>query len=85
MSTLQLGSHFLGDHSYTFTLWAPLLKQAAVHLVAPEERLIPTARPTVLIRLPTVNRKGCMAHREWWITLSPGATPAGDRRRWNSG
>lgn len=26
------------------TLWAPLLKQAAVHLVAPEDRLIPMTR-----------------------------------------
>lgn len=44
MSTFQLGSHFFGDRQCAFTLWAPLLKQAAVHLVAPEERLIPMVR-----------------------------------------
>jgi maltooligosyltrehalose trehalohydrolase len=41
MSTFPLGSHVLGDRQCAFTLWAPLLKQAAVHLAAPEERLIP--------------------------------------------
>lgn len=44
MSTYLLGSHVLGDRQCAFTLWAPLLKQAAVHLVAPEERLIPMVR-----------------------------------------
>ena len=44
MSTFQLGSHFFGDRQCAFTLWAPLLKQAAVHLVAPEDRLIPMTR-----------------------------------------
>ncbi len=44
MSTFQLGSHFLGDRRCAFALWAPLLKQAAVRLVAPEERLIPMVR-----------------------------------------
>jgi len=38
------GSRHLGDRQCTFTLWAPLLKRAAVHLVAPEERLIPMTR-----------------------------------------
>ncbi|HRX71874.1 MAG: malto-oligosyltrehalose trehalohydrolase [Candidatus Competibacteraceae bacterium] len=41
MNHLKLGAHYLGDHQCAFTLWAPLLKQAAVHLVAPEDRLIP--------------------------------------------
>ena len=44
MSTLQLGAHDLGDHQCAFTLWAPLLKQADVHLVAPADRLIPMTR-----------------------------------------
>lgn len=44
MNTFPLGSCFLGDRQCTFTLWAPLLEQATVHLVAPEERLIPMVR-----------------------------------------
>ena len=44
MSTFELGSRYLGDRQCAFTLWAPLLKQAAVHLVAPEDRLIPMVR-----------------------------------------
>jgi len=44
MNTFPLGSCFLGNGQCAFTLWAPLLKQAAVHLVAPEERLIPMVR-----------------------------------------
>ncbi|TVR56956.1 MAG: malto-oligosyltrehalose trehalohydrolase [Candidatus Competibacteraceae bacterium] len=44
MSTYPLGSHVFGDRQCAFTLWAPLLKQAAVHLVAPEERLMPMVR-----------------------------------------
>lgn len=39
-----LGAHYLGDQRCTFTLWAPLLQQAAVHLVAPEDRLIAMSR-----------------------------------------
>ena len=44
MSQFSLGSHYLGDRQCAFTLWAPLLKQVAVHLVAPEDRLIPMIR-----------------------------------------
>ncbi|PSB19565.1 malto-oligosyltrehalose trehalohydrolase [filamentous cyanobacterium CCP1] len=38
---MQLGSWYLGNGQASFTLWAPLLKQAALHIVAPEEKLIP--------------------------------------------
>lgn len=41
MSTFEPGSRYLGNRQCAFALWAPLLRQAAVHLVAPEERLIP--------------------------------------------
>jgi maltooligosyltrehalose trehalohydrolase len=44
MNTFPLGSCFLGNGQCAFTLWAPLLKRAAVRLVAPEERLIPMTR-----------------------------------------
>ena len=44
MNYLKLGADYLGDHQCAFTLWAPLLKQAAVHLVAPEDRLAPMTR-----------------------------------------
>ena len=44
MHSLTLGAVYHSDRSCAFTLWAPLLKQAAVHLVAPEERLIPMTR-----------------------------------------
>ena len=44
MSNVTLGARYHGDRQCTFTLWAPLLKQAAVHLVAPEDRLIPMTR-----------------------------------------
>ncbi len=44
MNKFKLGSHYLGDRQCVFTLWAPLLKQAAVHLVAPEDRLVPMTR-----------------------------------------
>ncbi|MDG4560771.1 MAG: malto-oligosyltrehalose trehalohydrolase [Candidatus Competibacter sp.] len=44
MSTFEPGSRYLGNRQCAFALWAPLLRQAAVHLVAPEERLIPMTR-----------------------------------------
>ena len=44
MNHFALGACYFGDRQCAFTLWAPLLKQAAVHLVAPEERLIPMTR-----------------------------------------
>ena len=44
MNRTQLGATYRGDQRCAFSLWAPLLKQAEVHLVAPEERLIPMTR-----------------------------------------
>ncbi|HOW76223.1 MAG TPA: malto-oligosyltrehalose trehalohydrolase [Candidatus Competibacteraceae bacterium] len=44
MNRSTLGAVYHSDRSCAFTLWAPLLKQAAVHLVAPEDRLIPMTR-----------------------------------------
>ncbi|MCP5159053.1 MAG: malto-oligosyltrehalose trehalohydrolase [Gammaproteobacteria bacterium] len=41
---MKLGADYRGDHQCAFTLWAPLLKQAAVHLISPEDRLIPMTR-----------------------------------------
>ena len=41
---MQLGSWYLGNQQTRFTLWAPLLKEAALHIVAPEEKLIPMQR-----------------------------------------
>lgn len=44
MNHLTLGACYLGSQRCSFTLWAPLLKQVDVHLVAPAERLIPMTR-----------------------------------------
>jgi maltooligosyltrehalose trehalohydrolase len=44
MSNFILGAHYLGGGQCAFTLWASLLKQAVVHLVAPDDRLIPMIR-----------------------------------------
>lgn len=44
MNPIKLGADYRGDRQCVFTLWAPLLKQAAVHLVAPEDRLVPMTR-----------------------------------------
>lgn len=44
MNKVTLGATYLGDRQSAFTLWAPLLKQATVHLVAPADRLIPMTR-----------------------------------------
>lgn len=41
---MHLGSWYLGNHQASFTLWAPLLKQAALHLVSPEDKIIPMTR-----------------------------------------
>ena len=46
MNDLTPGSHYLGNRQCAFTLWAPLLKQVALHLVAPQDRLIPMTRDT---------------------------------------
>lgn len=44
MQTLILGAHYLGHRQCQFTFWAPLLRQAAVRLVAPHNRLIAMTR-----------------------------------------
>ncbi|MFW6360090.1 MAG: malto-oligosyltrehalose trehalohydrolase [Chroococcales cyanobacterium] len=38
---MQVGSHYLGNGVCEFTVWAPMLKEVAVHIVAPEERFLP--------------------------------------------
>lgn len=41
---MHLGSWYLGNHQASFTLWAPLLKQVALHVVSPEDQIIPMTR-----------------------------------------
>lgn len=41
---MQLGSWYLGDRQTCFTLWAPLLKEVSLHIVAPEDKLLPMQR-----------------------------------------
>jgi maltooligosyltrehalose trehalohydrolase len=41
---MKVGSHYLGNGVCEFTLWAPLLEQVAVHIVAPEENLLPMTK-----------------------------------------
>ncbi len=38
---MEIGSHYLGDRQCAFTVWAPQLKQVAVHFIAPEEKIVP--------------------------------------------
>jgi maltooligosyltrehalose trehalohydrolase len=38
---MKIGSRYLGDGQCAFTVWAPQLKQVAVHLVAPDDKIIP--------------------------------------------
>ncbi|MCP6761167.1 MAG: malto-oligosyltrehalose trehalohydrolase [Fischerella sp. CENA71] len=38
---MHIGSQYLGDRTCKFTLWAPLEGDVAVHLVAPDEKIIP--------------------------------------------
>jgi maltooligosyltrehalose trehalohydrolase len=38
---MEIGSRYLGDRQCAFTVWAPKLKQVAVHLVAPEDKVVP--------------------------------------------
>ncbi|MBF2074630.1 MAG: malto-oligosyltrehalose trehalohydrolase [Synechococcales cyanobacterium C42_A2020_086] len=38
---MEIGSRYLGNGHSAFTVWAPHLKQVAVHLVEPEDQLIP--------------------------------------------
>ncbi|HEY9629671.1 MAG TPA: malto-oligosyltrehalose trehalohydrolase [Coleofasciculaceae cyanobacterium] len=41
---MRVGSWYHGKGRCTFTLWAPLLETASVHIVSPKERLIPLER-----------------------------------------
>lgn len=41
MRRYPLGATWLGDGQVAFCVWAPRLKQVAVHLQAPEERIVP--------------------------------------------
>ncbi len=41
---MNLGSEYIGDRICNFTLWAPLMEEVAVHLIAPKERIIPLQR-----------------------------------------
>jgi maltooligosyltrehalose trehalohydrolase len=38
---MHLGSHYLDDRLCQFTLWAPLVQQVALHIVAPQEQILP--------------------------------------------
>jgi maltooligosyltrehalose trehalohydrolase len=38
---MNLGSYYLGKRQCQFTLWAPLVQQASLHIIAPIEQLIP--------------------------------------------
>jgi maltooligosyltrehalose trehalohydrolase len=41
---MEIGSWYLGNHQCAFTVWAPLLDQVAVHLVHPNDQVIPLTR-----------------------------------------
>ncbi|NRB09253.1 MAG: malto-oligosyltrehalose trehalohydrolase [Richelia sp.] len=43
---MHLGSEYLGDRNCNFTLWAPLMEEVAVHLISPENKIIPLQRKT---------------------------------------
>ncbi|WP_017305063.1 malto-oligosyltrehalose trehalohydrolase [Spirulina subsalsa] len=38
---MKLGSHYLGHQSCQFRVWSPTRKQVSVHLLSPEDRLVP--------------------------------------------
>ena len=38
---MKVGSHYLGNGVCEFTLWATLVERVAVHIVAPEEKVLP--------------------------------------------
>ncbi|QYO67465.1 hypothetical protein [Leptolyngbya sp. 7M] len=48
---MQIGSRYLGNRQCAFTVWAPQLKQVAVRLVAPEDKLIPLQQDAFLATL----------------------------------
>ncbi|MEO0967561.1 MAG: malto-oligosyltrehalose trehalohydrolase [Cyanobacteria bacterium J06639_18] len=37
---MRIGSQYLGNNICKFTLWAPLFKEVAVHLLAPQEKIV---------------------------------------------
>ncbi|BAU63997.1 malto-oligosyltrehalose trehalohydrolase [Stanieria sp. NIES-3757] len=41
---MKVGSRYLGNGVCEFTLWAPLVEKIAVHLVSPEEKLLPMTK-----------------------------------------
>ena len=41
---MYIGSEYLGNNSCNFTLWAPLFEEIAVHLLSPQEKIIPLER-----------------------------------------
>lgn len=41
---MKVGSQYLGNHVCEFTLWSPLKEKVAVHLVSPEEKLLPMTK-----------------------------------------
>lgn len=41
---MSLGATYLGDNCCQFRVWAPLVDNVAVHIVAPREQLVPLAR-----------------------------------------
>ncbi|MBD3882194.1 malto-oligosyltrehalose trehalohydrolase [Phormidium tenue FACHB-886] len=41
---MQLGSWYQGNNRCTFTVWAPLLEQVVLHIIAPKEQFIPMQR-----------------------------------------
>lgn len=41
---MKVGSQYLGNGVCEFILWAPLVEQVAVHIISPEEKLLPMTR-----------------------------------------
>lgn len=41
VSPMEIGSRYLGHGRCSFTVWAPQMKQVAVHLTSPVDRLVP--------------------------------------------
>lgn len=41
---MEIGSWYLGNHQCDFTLWAPLNQTVELHLLAPDDKLIPLKR-----------------------------------------
>ncbi|BAZ69709.1 MAG: malto-oligosyltrehalose trehalohydrolase [Pelatocladus maniniholoensis HA4357-MV3] len=59
---MYIGSQYLGDRTCKFTLWAPLEGNVAVHLVSPEEKIIPLQKDERGYWQGTVNNvePGCL-------------------------